>query len=230
MKRLVVIADNPLIVGAIRSGMRDQGVFELLGYLDARKASAAMILDARADLVLVDEGDHSDESIALIRGLKEQDEDLTIIVLSVRLEGDWLSRAFEAGATGAISKAIQPVALATLVREAMHGHIVAAPRFQATDSSTRFANGPIEDGSSLTARELEILRFVASGATNSNIARQLWITQQTVKFHVSNIYRKLGVSNRTEACHYAHVYGLVTPPPVPLHVVADATKPLSVAL
>ena len=49
---------------------------------------------------------------------------------------------------------------------------------------------------------------MASGATNGEIARQLWITQQTVKFHVSNIYRKLDVSNRTEACHYAHVNGI----------------------
>ena len=65
--------------------------------------------------------------------------------------------------------------------------------------------------SSLTGRELEILQLVASGATNADIARQLWITQQTVKFHVSNVYRKLDVGNRTEACHYAHVNGLVTP-------------------
>ena len=65
--------------------------------------------------------------------------------------------------------------------------------------------------STLTDRESEILRFVASGATNAEIARQLWITQQTVKFHVSNVYRKLDVANRTEACHYAHVNGLVAP-------------------
>ena len=70
--------------------------------------------------------------------------------------------------------------------------------------------------SSLTERELEILQLVASGATNADIARQLWITQQTVKFHVSNVYRKLDVGNRTEACHYAHVNGLVaTPGPPP---------------
>ena len=65
--------------------------------------------------------------------------------------------------------------------------------------------------SALTERETEILRFVASGATNAEIARELWITQQTVKFHVSNVYRKLDVGNRTEACHYAHVNGLVAP-------------------
>jgi DNA-binding CsgD family transcriptional regulator len=63
----------------------------------------------------------------------------------------------------------------------------------------------------LTERELEILRLVASGSTNGDIARRLWVTEQTVKFHLRNIYRKLGVANRTQASHFAHVRGLVGP-------------------
>ena len=62
----------------------------------------------------------------------------------------------------------------------------------------------------LSARELEVLRLVAAGSTNSDIARKLWVTEQTVKFHLSNIYRKLEVGNRTEASHYAHVNGLLS--------------------
>ena len=63
----------------------------------------------------------------------------------------------------------------------------------------------------LTQRELEILRLVAEGHTNGHIARQLWVTEQTVKFHLSNTYRKLGVANRTEASRYAYVHDLVSP-------------------
>ena len=122
------------------------------------------------------------------------------------MEGEWLQRAFEAGANGAVSKSVHPTALASLVREAVNGHIAHAP------ARLRSAGAPpmtvADNHSSLTGRELEILRLVASGATNGVIARQLWITQQTVKFHVSNIYRKLDVANRTEACHYAHVNGI----------------------
>ncbi len=61
----------------------------------------------------------------------------------------------------------------------------------------------------LTSRELEVLQLVAGGATNGEIAQKLWVTEQTVKFHLSNVYRKLEVGNRTEASHYAHVKGLV---------------------
>ena len=61
----------------------------------------------------------------------------------------------------------------------------------------------------LTSRELEILRLVAAGSSNGTIARALWITEQTVKFHLSNVYRKLGVANRTQASRFAHLNGLV---------------------
>ena len=61
----------------------------------------------------------------------------------------------------------------------------------------------------MTARELEVLRLAADGATNGDIAHKLWVTEQTVKFHLSNVYRKLNVANRTEASRYAHLNGLV---------------------
>jgi DNA-binding CsgD family transcriptional regulator len=67
----------------------------------------------------------------------------------------------------------------------------------------------------LTNRELEILKSVAEGHTNARIGRSLWVTEQTVKFHLSNIYRKLGVANRTEASRYALVNGLFGPSPLP---------------
>ena len=61
----------------------------------------------------------------------------------------------------------------------------------------------------LTKRELEILRMTATGLSNRQMAQQLWVTEQTVKFHLSNVYRKLGVSNRTEASRWAQVHGLL---------------------
>ena len=209
MKRLVVVADSPLIVGAIRSGIRDYGTFQLLGYADPRKTTASRIVQAGAEVVLVDEADTSGTAITLIRSLKEHDDDIQVIVLTLQMKGKWLMRAFEAGANGAISKAIQPLALATLLRAIVSGHIVHSP------ASVRSVNQPLGavamEHSSLTERELGVLQLVASGATNADIARKLWITQKTVKFHVSNVYRKLEVGNRTEACHYAHVNGLVAP-------------------
>jgi DNA-binding CsgD family transcriptional regulator len=65
----------------------------------------------------------------------------------------------------------------------------------------------------LTRRELEILQLVAEGYSNSQLAKMLWVTEQTVKFHLSNIYRKLDVANRTEASRWAQVHGLLPSQP-----------------
>jgi DNA-binding NarL/FixJ family response regulator len=209
MKRLVIVADNPLIVGAIRSGLREQDAIQLLGYLDPQNATAHRIVHADADVVLVDEAERPEAPIALMESLKRVRPDITVIILTVQLDADWLLRAFEAGADGAMSKAMHPSALATLIQETVRGHIVHS--LASIFRPIRAADKSSTDHSLLTDRELEILQLVASGATNSDIARDLWITRQTVKFHVSNIYRKLDVANRTQACHYAHANGLVAP-------------------
>lgn len=211
MKRLIVVADNSLIVEAIRAGMRESGAFQLVGYADPRKTSARLIAETDADLLLVDEGEQAPESIDLIRDVKEARKEITIIVLTVKMGGDWLVRALAAGASGVVSKSVHPVALATLVREAVSGHIGHSLKSVATEV-TSAPSAREDDRSPLTERELQVLRLVAAGATNGEIARHLWITDQTVKFHVSNIYRKLHVTNRTEACHYAHLNRLVAPP------------------
>src|SRR5215470_14166852 len=72
-------------------------------------------------------------------------------------------------------------------------------------------NEPHGFSARLTRRELDILRLVAQGRSNSQVAAILWVTEQTVKFHLANMYRKLGVSNRTEASHWAIAQGLVRP-------------------
>jgi len=95
---------------------------------------------------------------------------------------------------------MHPVSLGTMLREVVRGNVV--HRFERRPAA--LVDCP------LTLREKEILALVAEGATNGQIARMLWVTEQTVKFHLSNTYRKLGVANRTEASHYAHVNNLVT--------------------
>jgi two-component system, NarL family, response regulator DevR len=208
-KGLVVITDNAMMVGAIRAGLDEGRAFQLIGYLDPRRATAKGIKDTGADVVLVDEGNLPSQAIALIRSIKEDNEELTVVFLALQMDEDCLERAFEAGASSAISKSIHPGALATFLDEALNGHIVHSPASIGARGKGPGLLATAAEESSLTGRELGILRLVAAGATNREIAQQLWITRQTVKFHLANIYRKLGVSNRTEAGHYAHVNGMM---------------------
>ena len=207
-KRLVVVADNSLIVEAIAIGLRKSGAFKLLGHVNARTGSIQAIVEAGADVVLVDDMDGSEESVELVANIKAELDPVSVIVLSTSMDPDWLDAIFAAGAAGAISKATHPAALATLVRETVDGHVVHVYK---SSAAARTARPPAMAGEQtpLTSRELEVLQLVASGATNGEIAQKLWVTEQTVKFHLSNVYRKLEVGNRTEASHYAHVNGLV---------------------
>lgn len=212
MNRVVVVADNSLIVEAIAIGLRQSGEFNLLGSVDGRNASLQSILGASPDLILVDDTEHSGPIVDLVREIKAEQQHIMVIVLTMTMDEDWLDAIFEAGATGAISKATNPAALATLVRETVNGNVVHVYKPMPRTTETVAQESPPDD-SSLTTRELEVLRLVAAGATNGEIARKLWVTEQTVKFHLSNVYRKLDVGNRTEASHYAHVNGLLSDRP-----------------
>ena len=98
--------------------------------------------------------------------------------------------------------------LASAIRQAFsHSVYLAGWRPTAPQPVSKKAEALESPG--LTRRELEILRLVAEGHSNAQLARMLWVTEQTVKFHLSNVYRKLDVANRTEASRWAQVNGLL---------------------
>jgi DNA-binding NarL/FixJ family response regulator len=226
VRGLVVVTDNPLMAGAIRAGLHeDQEAFQLLGYLNPRKATAGRLEQAGAEVVLIDEAENPERAVDLIRQIRQDAEQIAIVLVAMQMSSDRLEEAIEAGANSVIFKAIHPGALATFLDAALSGHIVHSPARIATAGETTLAPNAGGIGgkhSSLTPRELGILRLVAAGASNSEIADQLWITRQTVKFHLSNVYRKLGVSNRTSACRYAHLNGVMADAPDSGAVPVDA--------
>ncbi len=220
-RRVVIVANSSLIIEATRIGFRKSGDFTLVGYADGRETNAAPILGASPDVILLDDMARSERALALLRAIRAKDQDVAVFVLSLHLDSDWLDRAFSAGATSVISKATHPTALVTLVRETLNGHIVHRP---AGEVPATGADGAVADPDvPLTARELEILRLVACGSTNCDIACRLWVTEQTVKFDLRNIYRKLDVANRTQASNFAHVRGLIAPTPEPGRVERNLT-------
>lgn len=121
-----------------------------------------------------------------------------------------LEMIFEAEAEGAVSKAAHSLAVATLLRETMNGHVVHLRRRTVGSAARRFA-GDGDPQASLIVRERQVLGLLAAGARNGQIGGRLRLAEQTVKLHLSNVYRKLDVSNSTLACHYAHLHGLVGP-------------------
>ena len=212
MKRLIIVADNSLIVEAIAIGLRKSGEFKVIGHVNGRTASARSIAGAQPHVVLIDDMGQSVQVVNLIKEIKAEQDRIAVIVLTLAMDSEWLDGIFDAGATGAISKATPPLALTTLIRETINENVLHVYRRFLSDQDSG-VNAIAVKGSLLTPRELEVLQLVAAGFTNEEIARSLWVTEQTVKFHLSNLYRKIDVVNRTEASHYAHVNGLISTRP-----------------
>ena len=203
MKRLMIVADHSFVVQAIRLALRQTAGFQVVGFFDGRGTVRNALQELRPDVVLVDDMQETENALARLREVAEEAPQAKSMLLTLQMDPDWLEQAFEAGAQAVVSKTVHPVSLGTLLREVSHGNVV-----------HRFEKRPvaaIEEDCPLTDRELEILKLVAEGHTNGRIARELWVTEQTVKFHLSNTYRKLGVANRTEATRYAYMHDLVMP-------------------
>jgi DNA-binding NarL/FixJ family response regulator len=209
MKRLLIVADHSLVAHSIRLALKQTAGFQVVGVIDGRVSARDALLELRPDVVLVDdmhdpradETRDPDHALARLRDATEHVPTAQRLLLTLRMNDGWMNEAFEAGAHAVLSKSMHPVSLGTMLREVVRGNVV--HRFERRPAAVA-ADCP------LTLREKEILALVAEGATNGQIARTLWVTEQTVKFHLSNTYRKLGVANRTEASHYAHMNNLVT--------------------
>ena len=212
--RLLIITDDALSASALRRALRATAAFTVFdGYTEGRAPCGDIVAALRPDVVLVDALRDHDALLARIREVRAALPTVKLITLAASMQPGLLAEAAGAGADGAIAKTARLERVCALIREVAAGTVFHA--FTAAPAPLRRANGAAGDAPALTQRELEVLRLVAAGAPNSRIAAQLWITEQTVKFHLSKVYRKLGVSNRTAASHHAYVHGLLeTTPPV----------------
>jgi DNA-binding NarL/FixJ family response regulator len=200
MKRLLIIADHSMVMKTMRLALSQTAGLQVVGVVDGRKPLRSQLLELQPDVVLIDDMQSGEDTLERLREAGGLVPEAKRLLLTTRMEDDWLEEAIDAGADAAISKSLHPVALGTLLRETVRGNIV--HRLRRTRSA--------DDDCPLTSREIEIVALAAQGHTNSRIARELWVTEQTVKFHLSNAYRKLGVANRTEASRYAYMNALLT--------------------
>jgi len=146
------------------------------------------------------------DGIALVREAIQRFPGIKAIVLSMYEDRAYVEAAFAAGAYAYVLKSANPDDLRSAIRQAFEPSVYFATDFQSS-AAEPVDTSPADFG--LTRRELEILQLVAEGYSNGQLAKMLWVTEQTVKFHLSNIYRKLDVANRTEAGRWAQVHGLL---------------------
>jgi len=212
-RRVVVVANDAGIVHAIGRVLRQTAGFSLVGYVGGRPGVAALVASAQPDVVVVDDLGAPAQAVLRIKEVRAAVPEAKIVLLVPSTELAWLKDAVSAGATAVLSKAIDPASAGTLMREIVRGRVFHCLPDAVASAGVSSEMDAVQAQFGLTPREIELLQLVVSGATNGLLARQLFVTEQTVKFHLSNIYRKLGVANRTQATRFAYAHGLVAPAP-----------------
>ncbi len=204
----ILVDQHPIWLDAVEPVVAALG-FEVLGKATSGREGIELVLEHRPDVLItgIMMAEDDVDGIEVVRRTREAVPELRAIVLSVFDDTKHIDAALAAGAVAYVIKTAHPEDLRSAIRQAFaHSVYLPSTRAQSAGPERRLDTTELPD---LTRRELEILRLVAEGHSNTQLAKMLWVTEQTVKFHLSNVYRKLDVSNRTEASRWAQLHGLL---------------------
>src|SRR5207248_3514422 len=205
LMRVLIADDHRLIVEGVKRALDDAPDFEVVGECNSGSQVLPLVARTNPDVVLLDLRMPGADGLACLSRIRKQHPEVKVVVLSVSTDENVIQTVLKRGASAFIVKSINPIDLPSALRQAVDGTVYSAIGLPDPGESAARAAG-------LTERETAILAALARGLSNEAIGKELWVAEQTVKFHLTNIYRKLGVSNRTEAERLAYQNGLVESP------------------
>ena len=207
MKTKVLIADDhPLVRSGVRRALEEEPDIEVVGEATNGAKVLPLIGQTGPDLVVLDLSMPQLDGLACLDQIHKRYPDVKVVILSATGDPDRVQAALARGATAYVVKSVDVRDLASALRQAVEGTVFHALGLQ------HDSEGQLAESSGLTKREVAILKAVARGLSNQAIGRELWVSEQTVKFHLSNIYKKLGITSRTEALRYAYQHDLTSAP------------------
>ncbi len=208
MLKVCIADDHALILDAVRAAFRTVDDIDVVGAARSGKEVLRLVEAHVPDVVLLDYRMPDGDGLSCLRTIKERWPQVKVVMLSASEDPKQIAEVLRAGASAYIGKRINPDDLASAVRQVVAG--VVYQHVADHDGEQAASSGPAAPGDELTKRERTLLDAIARGLSTKSISRELWISEKTVKFHLTNIYRKLGVHNRTGAMRYAFENGLVT--------------------
>jgi len=212
--RVLIIDDHAIVREGLRGLIEVEPDIELAGEASSGAEGVEKALALRPDVILMDLLMPEKDGVTAIKEIKEKWQEARVMVLTSFLEDDKVFPAIESGALGYLLKDTQPDELLDAIRGIHRGETMLHPsiakkimqRIQEGSEGRKKPGGP-----ELTERELEVLRLLAQGDGDREIAEKLVISERTVHFHVGNILSKLHLANRTQAALYAIRKGLAKP-------------------
>ena len=211
---MLLVDDHTVVRRGLRTFFDLTDDIQVIGEAADGEQAIAEALRLRPDVILMDLMMPRTDGLTAIAAIKHAQPEIEIVAVTSFIEEDKVTAALEAGATGYLLKDAEAEEVAAAVRAAFAGetHLDAAVgRMLARRMRERRSAPP--EAEPLTQRELEVLSLVGHGASNKEIAADLFITERTARTHVSNILGKLGLASRTQAALYAVEHNLVTAKP-----------------
>ncbi|MGV2940340.1 response regulator [Mesobacillus sp. LC4] len=209
MIKVVFVDDHEMVRIGVSSYLSAQPDIEVIGEADNGKTGVEMVLELRPDIVLMDLVMKEMDGIEATKQIIEQWPEARIIIVTSFLDDEKVYPALEAGATSYMLKTSKASEIADAVRVTYSGQPVLEPEVTGKMMMKMRQKNNVELHEELTEREMEVLKLIAEGKTNQEIADELFIALKTVKTHVSNILSKLQVQDRTQAVIYAFRHSIV---------------------
>ena len=209
---LIIVDDHPMFLAGLQQLFKKQTDFEVIGVAEGFSQLEALLQNRKPTLILMDIEMPGRDGISATAFVKKQSPSTKVVILTGYDNPDLIFRALKAGAVGYLLKNSRPKDILETMRKVVAGEIFLNPdlaskflrefqRDQELDEVRRLVQ-------TLTHREEEVLRLVATGATNREIGQGLFISELTVKMHLASIFRKLQVNDRTKAAILALKAGL----------------------
>lgn len=203
--RILVTDDHPVVRAGLSGMLSGEPDFEVVGEAQNGKEAVAFVGELKPDVVLMDLRMPEMDGVTAIGHIKSDHPDVHILVLTTYESDADILRAIETGATGYLLKDTPREELFGAIRTVAQGQSPLAPGVAAR--LMQRVRDPEEEG--LSTREIEVLELVAHGTSNKEIAKQLWVSETTVKSHMLHIFDKLGVTDRTAAVTAALKRGII---------------------
>ena len=203
--KVLVADDHKLMVAAVGAALADAPDIEVVAEANSGSEVLPLVGRTTPDVALLDLRMPGMDGLRCLELLQERYPSVKSIVVSGNDDPAAVEASLARGAVAFIHKTIDPGDLAAVIRQAIAGNVFFAVNNRASAEAPRC-------NVDLTPRETEILRALVDGQSNKQIAGQFWLSEQTIKYHLTNIYRKLHVSSRTEAVRQAYEYGLIENP------------------
>jgi len=210
---VLIADDHPLVREGLRHVLELDPGLKVVGEVGDGQGAINLTRALRPDVILMDIKMPGTDGIEASRVIRREFPETKIIFLTVSDENEEIMEVVRSGASGYLLKDVEPAELIRAIYNVMEGkpalHPVAAQRL--LGELSRLATPPEEDEGIklLTEREKEVLVLIAQGESNRSIAKKLFISEKTVKNHITSIFRKLKVEDRTQAAIYAIKKGLV---------------------